>query len=68
MTGVNEDAYWDLVQARKEHWADEDKGPVCEKCGCSLNGFYKYDTPEGLLCENCAFDLAMGYMKEWEVA
>lgn len=66
MRGVNEDAYWDQVQARVEHWADEGKGPHCEKCGQSLRGYYAYDTPAGLFCENCTDDWLFNLKQEME--
>ena len=62
MTSIGEDRYWDQVQARHE----AELPPFCEHCGRSLHGCYAYDTPEGLLCENCADDLLDQYRRDWE--
>lgn len=64
MASLGFDNWLEDVQAKHEHWHDQ---PRCEYCGRSLRGFYAYDTPDGLYCEECMEDLLDEYRRDWRV-
>lgn len=49
-------SFLDDYEASQDHWLSG--RPKCEKCGEPIQDDEMYETPEGNMCERCAWDLA----------